>query len=235
MKNHRKVLILGASSDIGICVIKQFLNKNYSVSAHYNKNSTSLNIFKGKKNFDKFSLDLSKEIKSATLKKINKNYDIFINLTGLVNNISFENFNYRNLNKILLANYINPTVILRHIFPGMIKKKWGRILMSSSIGVKFGGSKNTFAYSISKHLNEFIPSFFKNYYKNEIFYNSLRIGTTNTKIHKKIKNRNISKREKLIPVKKMASPEDIANYAVYICSEQNKYITGSVLTIAGGE
>ena len=107
--------------------------------------------------------------------------------------------------------------------------------MSSSIWVKFGGSKNTFAYSISKHLNEFIPSYFKNFYKNEIFYNSLRIGTTNTKIHKKIKNKNLSKRVKLIPVKKMANPEDIASYILFICSEKNKFITGSVLTIAGGE
>lgn len=235
MKNQKKVLILGASSDIGICVIKELLNNNFYVMAHFHKNSKSLKTFKKNKYFNSFSLDLSKQIKNSQIKKISKNYDIFINLTGLINNVSFQNFNYENLNKILLANYINPLLILRHIFPGMIKKKWGRILMSSSIGVKFGGSKNTFAYSISKHLNEFIPSYFKNFYKNEIFYNSLRIGTTNTKIHKKIKNKNLSKRVKLIPVKKMANPEDIASYILFICSEKNKFITGSVLTIAGGE
>ena len=59
--------------------------------------------------------------------------------------------------------------------------------MSSSIGVKFGEVKTLSVTQFSKHLNEFIPSYFKNFYKNEIFYNSLRIGTTNTKIHKKIK------------------------------------------------
>ncbi len=235
MIKQKKVLILGASSDIGVCVIKELLNKNFYVNAHYHKNLKPLIQFKKNKSFDSFSLDLSKQIKNLYLKKITKNYDIFINLTGLVKNVSFENFNYKNFNQILLANYINPLLILRHIFPGMIKKKWGRILMSSSIGVKFGGSKNTFAYSISKHLNEFIPSYFKNYYKDEIFYNTLRIGTTNTKIHKKIKNKNLTKRVKLIPVKKMANPEDIANYILYICSEENKFITGSILTIAGGE
>tara|TARA_Y100000768_G_C23970757_1_gene680400 strand:+ start:106 stop:813 length:708 start_codon:yes stop_codon:yes gene_type:complete len=235
VKSKKKVLILGASSDIGICVINEFLENDFCVMAHFHKNSKPLMNFKKNKYFSSFSLDLSREVNNSQIKKISKNYDIFINLTGLINNVSFQNFNYKNLNKILLANYINPLLILRHIFPGMIKKKWGRILMSSSIGVKFGGSKNTFAYSISKHLNEFIPSYFKDFYKNEIFYNTLRIGTTNTKIHKKIKNKNLSKRIKLIPIKKMANPEDIASYILFICSQKNKFITGSVLTIAGGE
>ena len=235
MKYQKKVLILGASSDIGICVINEFLNKNFTVTAHFYKNSKALSVHKKNNNFNLLSLDLSKELKLSKLKNIKQNYDIFINLTGLINNISFENFNYKNLNKVLLANYINPLLILRHIFPGMVKKKWGRILMSSSIGVKFGGGKNTFAYSRSKHMNEFIPSFFKNFYKNEIFYNSLRIGVTNTKIHKKIEKKNLSKRIKLIPVQKLAKPKDIANYIEYICSEKNRFITGSILTIAGGE
>ena len=122
MKYQKKVLILGASSDIGICVINEFLNKNFSVTAHFYKNSKVLSIHKKNKNFNLFSLDLSKELKLSKLKNIKQNYDIFINLTGLINNISYENFNYKNLNKVLLANYINPLLILRHIFPGMVKK-----------------------------------------------------------------------------------------------------------------
>ena len=39
----------------------------------------------------------------------------------------------------------------------MIKKKWGRVLLTSSIGTKFGGAENTFMYSITKFLNEFFP------------------------------------------------------------------------------
>ena len=35
----RKVLILGASSDIGIKTVEKFLNHNYDVIAHYNNNN----------------------------------------------------------------------------------------------------------------------------------------------------------------------------------------------------
>ena len=37
MKN-KKVLILGASSDIGIATVNYFLENNWSVIAHYNTN-----------------------------------------------------------------------------------------------------------------------------------------------------------------------------------------------------
>ena len=43
----------------------------------------------------------------------------------------------------------------------MVKNKFGRILQTSSIGVKFGGGKNTFNYSVSKKVNEFILEIIK--------------------------------------------------------------------------
>ena len=79
-----------------------------------------------------------------------------------------------------------------------------------------GGGSQTFEYSLSKHLNEFIPSYFKKIADKNIFYNTVKIGLTNTKIHKKILNRNLIERTKLLPTKKMAKPKDIANYIFYI-------------------
>ena len=52
--------------------------------------------------------------------------------------------------------------------------------------VKFGGGKTTYNYSFSKHANEFIPSVFKDWSNNNVLTNTLRIGVTDTKIHKNI-------------------------------------------------
>ena len=45
----------------------------------------------------------------------------------------------------------------------MERNKFGRIVNTSSIGVKFGGGNAIFAYSLSKYLNEFIPSYIKKF------------------------------------------------------------------------
>ena len=42
----KKILILGASSDIGLKVVEKFLVDNWNVVAHYNKNSKKLNKLK---------------------------------------------------------------------------------------------------------------------------------------------------------------------------------------------
>tara|TARA_Y100000992_G_scaffold238679_1_gene169417 strand:+ start:386 stop:562 length:177 start_codon:yes stop_codon:yes gene_type:complete len=57
---------------------------------------------------------------------------------------------------------------------------------------------------------------------------------TNTRFHKKIKNKLIKKRVKLIPIKKMASSNDIANYIIFLI-HNNNFITNEIINITGGE
>lgn len=229
----KKVLIIGGSSDIGLELAKKFINQNYNLTLHYNKNLKILKNFKSnckliKANFT--SLKINK-----ILKKFDDDYDIIINLVGFISKRSFENFTIKTLEETLKVNSIVPMLILRMSINNMIKKKWGRITNTSSIGVKFGGGQNSYEYSLSKHFNEFIPSKLRRIAKHNIFYNVIRIGLTNTKIHKNIVNKNLHKRVALVPVKKMAEPIDIANYIYYISSIKNKFITNEVVNIVGGE
>ena len=117
----------------------------------------------------------------------------------------------------------------------MAKLKFGRILDLSSIGVKYGGSEFTYNYSFSKHALEYIPSFFKNLTKKNILTNIVRVGVVNTRLLRKIKGKNIKKRKKLIPIKRLASAEEISETIYNLASEKNTYISGEVITIAGGE
>ena len=117
----------------------------------------------------------------------------------------------------------------------MIKKRWGRILLSSSIGTKFGGGNSTYYYSLSKFMNEFIPSEFRRKYAKYILYNVLQIGVTDTKIHKKISSKNLKSRIKLIPIQKIASTKEVAKKILFLSSEKNTLIHNQVLNISGGE
>ena len=46
MNRNKKIIILGASSDIGVETVKLFLNNNFTVLAHYNKNKKDLTKIK---------------------------------------------------------------------------------------------------------------------------------------------------------------------------------------------
>ena len=228
----KKVLILGGNSDIGVKIINTLINeKKISLTVHFNKRFPKK---KYKRSLSFIKKDLSK-INEKNVKKIFDNdYDIIINLVGYVSNQSFQNFSLKEIQKTILINSFAPLLIIKNSIKNMKKKNYGRIINTSSVGVKFGGGLNTFAYSLSKHINEFIPTEIRKLSSKNILYNTLRIGVTNTRFHKKIKNKSIKKRIKLIPIKKMASSNDIANYIIFLI-HNNNFITNEIINITGGE
>ena len=242
MKNKKKhVLILGGSSDIGIEVIKNFLQLRWEVTAHFSKNKKKLeSLKKTTKDLNVVEFDFSKynkpNLERTITKKFNRRYDSIISLVGYVDNKGFENTNLKSILKALVANAILPILIEKIVVKKMLSQEWGRILNCSSIGIKFGGGVNSYNYSLSKHCLEFIPNSYKKWAKKNVFINNLRIGVTNTKIHKRMKkNLKMKERLKLVPINRMAEPKEISNYITNLSTDSNSYMTGQTLTISGGE
>ena len=238
LKKNKKVLILGASSDIGMTVIEKFLQEDWYVFAHANKSISrfkKFSIFENKLKILK--CDLAKENQVEKLIKFTAKAQIisYINLVGYLDNISYKKTNFKTLTKYLTINTIAPNLIKRSLIKNMERMKFGRILDLSSIGVKYGGSEFTYNYSFSKHALEYIPSYFKNLTKKNILTNILRAGVVNTRLLRTIKGKDINKRKKLIPIKRLASAQEITETIYNLASEKNTYISGEKITISGGE
>ena len=238
LKKSKKVLILGASSDIGMTVIEKFLQEDWYVFAHANESASRFKKFSiFEKKFKILKCDLAKENQVEKLIKFTAKTQIisYINLVGYLDNISYKKRNLKTLTKSLTVNTIAPNLIKRSLIKNMEIMKFGRILDLSSIGVKYGGSEFTYNYSFSKHALEYIPSYFKNLIKKNILTNILRVGVVNTRLLRKIKGKDISKRKKLIPIKRLASAQEITETIYNLASEKNTYISGEKITISGGE
>ena len=101
------------------CILKN----NYKVNAHYHRSLKRINnLSKNYKNLNKLKLNLadSSIVKKFLKKKIFSNNDIFINLVGFTDNISFEKFDEKNLINNLKVNYINPTMIMKDCLKNML-------------------------------------------------------------------------------------------------------------------
>ena len=226
----KKIFILGASSDVGVNVTELFLKSGWHVTAHYNKSNKKLIHLKSKyEEINLIKFDLKKISKFEKFIKKNKKlfitYDAFVSLTGYLKPTSFEKFKVNDIIEHFNVNYLTNLLIIREVVKGMEKRKNGRIVLSSSIGTKFGGGLNTLGYSISKFNNEFFPAYFKKLYAKNITINTLKIGVTKTKIHDNLKSKDMKKRIKLIPLKRMASIEEVATYIYFLCHEKNRLLT----------
>ena len=236
----RQVLITGASSDIGLAVCRHYLSNEYSVLGLHNQGQPALTRlaeeysglilrqlnFESPENIENFIQEEKDQLLAS---------EIIIHAAALVDPVPFFDLTADDLLRAFTINVIPSLLFVRTLVPAMIDRGWGRIVNLSSIGVKFGGGSKTFCYSLSKHALEFFPQDHKSWAARNILINTLRVGVTDTRMHKVDPKKDMNQRVSMIPMGRMATPDEIAKVVYWLGSEQNSFTTGQVITVAGGE
>ena len=234
----KRALVLGASSDIGVAVCQKFLDAEYRVTGHFHGNpSVFESLTSSSGSFDTLRLDLADldEVSKAARSQQVTNADVVIFLAAVASPTTLEAIDPPELLRAMsvgaLANYL----IMGAAGPAMASRGWGRIVIGSSIGVKFGGGTDSFNYALANHASEFIPRAARDWAASGVLTNVVRIGVTDTKAHVAFPGRDLARRAELIPMKRAATTAEIADYLFWIGSESNTYLTGQVNAISGGE
>lgn len=236
----KTILITGANSGIGLATTKLFLQKGYFVFAHYFSSNDKLKKLNREK-LEMFQSDLSQpkniaKVFSRCLQKCRKVDVLFNNAGNLsisknIESIKLKDFDYA-LNVNLKAPFLLSQLALKH----MKKSNGGRIINISSIGIKYGGNSISAHYTISKAAVEAMTiSFAKAGAPYNVLVNAVRAGLTETNMLKSNPAKDMKKRIDLIPLKRLANPKEIAESIYFLASKESSYVSGSILTVAGGE
>ena len=116
------------------------------------------------------------------------------------------------------------------VLPGMIERKWGRIITISSeagrsglaIGVSIYGAAKAAAINFMRHLSQETGA-------HNITANSIALGLMDN-----VPEEFAGKIIRSIPTGRLGSPADAASAVVYLASEEASWITGQVLSVNGG-
>ena len=150
--------------------------------------------------------------------------------------VPFDELSEESWDSTFQVNVKAPFLLSRAALSVMQKQGSGRIINISSIGLKFGGSINTVHYSASKAaLEALTASLAKAGAPFNVLVNTVRAGVTDTPMHERIGRADMSGRADLIPLKRLADPSEVSNAVQFLASDKSSYITGTVLTVAGGE
>jgi NAD(P)-dependent dehydrogenase (short-subunit alcohol dehydrogenase family) len=161
--------------------------------------------------------------------------DSFVNLAATMPVCSFEDATANGILATLATNLVPGLLLMRELAPAMVERGWGRIVHGSSIGVKFGGGSDSFLYSLSKHAQEFIPRAARLWAAHGVLVNVVRIGVTATRANTNYPDKQAGDRVALIPARRTATTEEIAEILFWLGSEQNGFISGEVVAASGGE
>jgi NAD(P)-dependent dehydrogenase (short-subunit alcohol dehydrogenase family) len=238
MSNQQTVLVTGANSQIGLDVCRQFLNNGYKVVAMIHSNSDKINKLSNKL-IKIVEVDFSKPTNLETFIKNNTDLldsiDVFISLASVRKPINYGIINSNDLISHFTVNTIPAILLIQYLGKTMSKKGWGRIVIGSSIGVKFGGGADTFCYSVTKYAAELVPNIAKRWSENNVLINVVRIGVTETDNIVNNGNDKINIRKFLIPMQRLAQSEEVAKSIYWLGSNNNTYISGQIIAVSGGE
>ena len=169
------------------------------------------------------------------LKALTEPLDILVNDAGINRLGDFTVFSDADLEDTMRINLVAPIRLTRGLIPGMMKRKYGRIVNISSIWSVIS-KPGRLTYSVSKSgLNAFTRSLAVEMAPYNILVNTVAPGYVNTELTRQNNSeQDLQNIRKMIPMQRLAEPEEIARLVTYLCSEQNTYLTGQCLVIDGG-
>lgn len=252
MKLENKVaLITGGAMGIGRGIVNVFLKYGANVIIlDYNdelKNTlTELNqIYPGKING--FLIDIRrKDGLEACYQEIEKRYqkiDIIVNNAGVCKLETFENMSDEMRDFHFDINIIGTWNVTKTFLPLMKKTGKGSIVNLSSVTGPMVADSGEVAYATSKAaILGFSKSLAMELVENNIRVNAIMPGYVHTPLvegmaketNQENPNSVVEGIARVIPMKRLAQPEEIGELAAFLASEEASYITGQGIVIDGG-
>jgi len=163
------------------------------------------------------------------------NIDILINNAGINIIEPIDTLTMENWMKIIKVNLTGPMVLMKSISKIMKDNNGGRILNISSIWGIIGKEKRN-SYAATKTgiigLTRTVALDLAPY---NILVNALCPGFTKTELtNSTLSREEIDNLASEVPLRRLANVEEVANVAIFLCSEMNTYITGQTIIVDGG-
>lgn len=244
----KNALITGGGSGIGKAISKTFAQQGalvHILELNLATAEATVNEIKaegGQAQAYKCNVAKQKEVQKllASIQGSNT-IDILVNNAGIAHIGNIENTAETDMDRVYNVNIKGVYNCIHAIVPQM-KKTGGVILNMASIASSVGIS-DRFAYSMSKGaVLTMTYSVAKDYLAYGIRCNSISPARIHTPfVDGFIKDNYPGKEQEMFqnlsksqPIGRMGTPEEVANLALYICSDEASFITGTDFPIDGG-
>jgi len=244
---HKTVVITGGASGIGEALVRTFAQAGarvYLIDTNSNQAEQVVESI-GSEKVKFLHCDISKHADFHQLaNKIEEEHpvDILINNAGIAHVGSLEKTHVDDLNRLYEVNIKGVYNGMHAFILHMKERKKGVILNMASIASSVGIS-DRFAYSMTKGaVLTMTYSVAKDYVEHGIRCNSISPARVHTPFVDGFIRENYPERQeqmfaqlsKTQPIGRMASPEEIAKFALFLCSDDAAFITGTDYPIDGG-
>lgn len=160
--------------------------------------------------------------------------DILVNNAGITRDTLLLRMKEEDFDKVLQVNLKGVFNCTKHASSVMLKQKSGKIINIASV-IGLVGNAGQANYAAAKAgIIGFTKSVAKELGSRGITVNAIAPGFITTDMTDVLSDKVKEKLMENIPLKKLGNPEDVANLAAFLASDNSSYITGQVINVDGG-
>jgi 3-oxoacyl-[acyl-carrier protein] reductase len=138
------------------------------------------------------------------------------------------------IDDVINVNLKGTMYMTRAFIRNFIRQRSGNIVNISSV-VGLMGNKGQTNYAASKAgIVGFTKSVAKEYGRRNIRCNAIAPGYIETQMTEKLPENIQEELKKSLAIARLGKPEDVANLALFLGSDNSSYITGEVIKVDGG-
>lgn len=159
---------------------------------------------------------------------------ILINNAGITRDASFQKMTSEQWQQVLDVNLTGVFNCCKVISPIMIKNNFGRIINTSSIVGLYGNYGQANYAATKAGVIAFTKTLARELGKYNITVNAVAPGFIATDMIKTIPDKVIDAMKEKVPLKKLGTPDDVANLYAFLASDEAQFISGTVVSVDGG-
>lgn len=235
----RVAIVTGGSRGIGEAISVYLKDMGFTVAANYAGNEEKAREFTRRTGIPAYKWDVGDHQACldgcAQVAADLGNIDIVVNNAGITRDGTLHKMSFDDWNEVMRVNLGGCFNMAKATFPGMRERGWGRIVNIGSINGQAGQYGQVNYAAAKSGIHGFTKALAQEGAKFGVTVNAIAPGYIDTDMVAAVPEAVLEKIVAKIPVGRLGHAEEIARGVGFLCSEEAGFVTGSTMSINGGQ
>ena len=235
----RVALVTGGTRGIGRAISVALKDAGYNVAATYAGNEEAAQQFKSATGIPVFKFDVADFNACAEgVKAIEARLgpiEVLVNNAGITRDTTMHRMRADQWNDVIRTNLDSCFNMSRAVIEGMRGRGFGRIVNVGSINGQAGQIGQTNYSAAKAGIHGFTKALAQEGASRGVTVNAVAPGYVETDMVRAVPPNVLEQIIARIPVGRLGKPEEIARAVLFLAADEAGFITGSTLTINGGQ
>ncbi|WP_075188084.1 acetoacetyl-CoA reductase [Teredinibacter haidensis] len=236
----RLALVTGGTRGIGEAISTRLKDAGYIVAANYGSNDEKAKAFNKEHDIPIYKFDVSDfDACKAAIEQIRSDFghdiDILVNNAGITRDNTIHNMTPECWHKVMETDLGSCFNLSRNVIETMRTNNFGRIVNIGSINGQAGQYGQVNYAAAKSGIHGFTKALAQEGARHNITVNAIAPGYIETDMVRAVPPKVLAKIVAGIPIGRLGQPEEIARGVAFLVADEAGFITGSTMSINGGQ